>query len=94
MIDDTANDESSKKPACGPYKRSFTESPQDFVNKVSAEIKKNGGSFNGSTSNGSFKVKGIKGDYTISGQEVTIIITDQGLYPCDVIHAYIKSHIH
>jgi hypothetical protein len=94
MIDDTANDQSSKKPDCKPFHQSFTGSAQDLINKAQKEITKNGGTFNGNTSSGSFSVKKIKGNYTISGQKITITIIDQDVYPCSLIHDYIKAHIH
>lgn len=76
----------------------FTGSAADMVAKVQSQIEKQGGSFNGDDSSGSFSVKvlgsTIAGSYTITGSEINVTITDKPFFVgCSQIEGFLKSQI-
>lgn len=69
-----------------------------IVAKIQAEIQKQGGTFDGNDSSGSFSVSvlgsTISGTYTISGQNINVIINDKPFFiGCSQIENFLKGHI-
>ena len=80
-------------PSC-QFKFEFKGSAQALVDKARKLVEKNGGTFHGNTSNGSFEVLGVKGRYQISGQTFTVYIDEKPWYiTCGMIEAIIKSNL-
>lgn len=76
----------------------FTGSAADMVAKIRSQIEKQGGTFNGDDTSGSFSVKvmgsTIAGSYTISGSEINVTITDKPFFVgCGMIESFLKSQI-
>ena len=76
----------------------FSSSAEEVVNKSKTAVVNQGGSFTGDTSSGSFRVNvlgsGIKGTYTITGNEFNIVIESKSfLIPCSAIENYLKKEI-
>lgn len=57
----------------------LSDEPASVLEKVRKLLTENGGQFNGDSSSGSFAGSGVKGEYHISGQIVTITITKKPL---------------
>ncbi len=80
-----------------PY--NFNCSAATLVNAAQQEITSNGGTFNGNTSSGEFSISitivgTIAGNYTISGQVITITITQKPfLISCSSIQTHIQEYI-
>jgi len=76
----------------------FSGSPEVILNKAKAAIEKQGGTFNGDEKAGAFHLSvmnnTIAGSYTISGHELTMIITDKPFFvPCSTIESMLKSKL-
>ena len=75
----------------------FTGSPDDVYNKAKSAVEKQGGSFTGNSSGGSFSINvfgTISGSYTVSGQQLEISIEDKPMMiPCGAIENVLKSQI-
>ncbi|HWI91885.1 MAG TPA: hypothetical protein VNT20_11465 [Flavisolibacter sp.] len=75
----------------------FSGSAQDVFGKAKAAVEKQGGSFNGDASSGSFSINvfgTITGRYTVSGSQLNIVIEDKPMMiPCGAIENVLKSQI-
>jgi len=75
----------------------FTGTAADVYTKAKAAVEKQGGSFSGDASGGSFSLNvfgKISGSYTVSGQELQIVIDDKPMMiPCGAIENVLKSQI-
>ena len=75
----------------------FSGSPEQVYNKAKAAVEKQGGSFTGDSSGGSFSINvfgAISGSYTVSGQMLEISIEDKPMMiPCGAIENVLKSQI-
>ena len=76
----------------------FQGTAEEIVNKVRAQIQRQGGTFNGDASSGSFSVKvigsTIAGSYTITGSQINITITDKPFFlSCGQIESFLRSQL-
>ena len=76
----------------------FTEPAEIAVGKARAAVQSQNGIFNGDTNNGSFEVtvfgNTIKGNYTVSGQVLNLVITDKPFFvPCSTIESFLLKQI-
>jgi hypothetical protein len=75
----------------------FSGTAEDVYSKAKAAVEKQGGSFSGSSSGGSFSINvfgTIKGSYTVSGQELQITIEDKPMMiPCNAIESALRNQI-
>lgn len=76
----------------------ITGSPEEVLNKARSAVQGQGGSFNGDTTSGNFKVtvfgNTIAGNYTVSGDNMNVEITDKPfLLSCGMIESYLKSQV-
>jgi len=76
----------------------FTGDPQSVLSRAKAAVKSQGGNFDGDENNGAFGVtvfgNTIKGTYTISGQNLDVVITDKPFFvPCNTIEGFLKNQI-
>jgi hypothetical protein len=75
----------------------FSGSPEDVFNRAKSAVEKQGGSFSGDATGGSFSIQvfgTISGSYTVSGQELNIVIEDKPMMiPCAAIENALKSQI-
>ncbi len=75
----------------------FSGSAEEVHNKARAAVEKQGGSFNGDASGGSFSINvfgTISGSYTVSGSQLNIVIEDKPMMiPCGAIENVLKSQI-
>lgn len=76
----------------------FSGSAEQALNKARSSVQGQGGTFDGDTSKGNFKVSAfgntIAGSYTVEGQELKIDISDKPfLLTCGMIESYLKSQI-
>lgn len=75
----------------------FSGSPEEVFNRAKAAVEKQGGSFNGDASSGSFSINvfgAITGSYTVSGSQLHIVIEDKPMMiPCAAIESALKSQI-
>lgn len=73
----------------------FTVSPENLLNGARGAIEKQGGSFNGDISQGSFAVQlmgTISGTYQVSGQEMMVEITEKPMFiGCSQIESFMRS---
>jgi hypothetical protein len=74
----------------------FSGSAQDLINKAKSAVQGQGGQFTGDTTNGLFDVSvfgnTIKGTYTVSDQNLDIIIDSKPFFvPCSTIEGYLKN---
>ena len=76
---------------------SFTGSPEEVFGKAKAAVEKQGGNFSGDSNSGSFSLNvfgAINGSYTVSGNELQIVIEDKPMMiPCSAIENVLKSQI-
>lgn len=70
-------------------------SVETMLGKARSAVEKNGGTFNGDTTSGSFEVSvmgTIRGNYTVSASQIDINITDKPmLVGCGMIESFLKS---
>jgi hypothetical protein len=75
----------------------FSGSADEVYNKAKAAVEKQGGSFNGDAGSGSFSINvfgTISGSYSVSGNQLNIIIEDKPMMiPCGAIENVLKSQI-
>ena len=76
---------------------SFSGTPEEVYNKAKATVEKQGGSFDGDSSGGSFSINvfgAISGSYTVTGDQLNIVIEDKPMMiPCGAIENVLKSQI-
>lgn len=75
----------------------FSGSGEDVFNKARTAIERQGGSFQGDASTGSFSINvfgTISGSYTVSGNQINITIEDKPMMiPCSAIENVLRSQI-
>lgn len=76
----------------------ISASAESVINKARNAVVSQGGTFNGDTSSGSFKVSvmgsSIKGSYTIANNEMNISIDSKSfLIPCGAIEGFLKKQL-
>ncbi len=76
----------------------FSGSAEDVLMKAKSSVQSQGGNFNGNETNGIFDVSvfgnTIKGSYSVSGQNLDIIIDSKPfLIPCSTIESFLKNQI-
>jgi hypothetical protein len=76
---------------------SFSGSAEEVITRAKAAVEKQGGNFSGNASGGSFSLNvfgAISGTFTLSGQQLNIIIEDKPvMIPCGAIENVLKSQI-
>lgn len=76
---------------------SFSGTPDEVFNKAKTAVEKQGGSFSGDQSGGSFQINvfgNITGNYSVSGNQLEIVIEDKPMMiPCSAIENVLKSQI-
>jgi hypothetical protein len=76
----------------------FSGLPTEIVNKARHAVEKHGGNFKGDDSYGMFNISifnnTIKGNYTVNGQTMEIIVEEKPfLLSCDMIETFLKSKV-
>lgn len=76
----------------------FSGAASGIVNKARSAVQGQGGTFNGDENNGQFRVSvfgsTIAGNYSITGNEMQIQITDKPfMVPCSTIESYLKNNL-
>jgi hypothetical protein len=75
----------------------FSGSAEDVFSKAKTAVERQGGSFNGNASNGSFSINvfgTISGSYSVSGNQLDIVIEDKPMMiPCSAIENVLKNQI-
>ena len=75
----------------------FSGSPQEVFGKARNAVEKQGGTFNGDETAGTFSLQvfgSISGRYSVSGQQLDIVIEDKPMMiPCAAIENVLKSQI-
>ncbi len=75
----------------------FTGTPEEVFSRAKTAVEKQGGSFSGSATDGSFSINvfgNISGSYTVSGQQLHISIEEKPIMiPCAAIENALKSQI-
>jgi len=76
----------------------FSGDTETVLNKAKAAIEKQGGTFSGDENAGAFHLSvmnnTIAGSYTVSGNELTMTITDKPFFvPCSTIESMLKSKL-
>ena len=76
----------------------FSAPAEEIISKVRGQIERQGGTFNGDASSGSFSVKvlgsNIAGSYTVTGSQINITITDKPFFvSCSQIESFLKSQL-
>jgi hypothetical protein len=75
----------------------FSGSAEDVFSKAKTAVERQGGSFNGNASNGSFSINvfgTISGSYTVAGNQLNIVIEDKPtMIPCSAIENVLKNQI-
>ena len=75
----------------------FSGSPEQVFQKAKGAVEKQGGNFNGDQNSGNFSLNvfgNISGSYTVSGNQLDIIIEDKPMMiPCSAIENVLKSQI-
>jgi hypothetical protein len=76
----------------------FSGSPSEIVKKAKDTVEGNGGNFKGDDSFGMFNISAfghtIKGNYTIQGQDLEIIVEEKPfLLSCSMIESFLKSKV-
>jgi hypothetical protein len=75
----------------------FSGSPEEVYQKAKGAVNKQGGDFSGDQNSGSFSLNvfgNISGTYTVSGNQLDIIIIDKPIMiPCSAIENVLKSQI-
>ena len=82
---------------CEPFDVTFTGDAAQLVAKAKTEIEAQDGAFTGDTNAGTLNISlpivgGIQGSYKISGQVITISITQKPQFvPCGMIESKIRE---
>lgn len=76
----------------------FSGSAEVVLAKAKKAVENQGGNFNGDAAGGNFNVSvfgnKIVGDYTVSGQNLQINITDKPfIVPCSAIESFLKNQL-
>ena len=75
----------------------FTGSPEQVIVKAKSAVEKQGGNFSGDAGGGSFSINvfgTISGSYTVSGNQLNIVIEDKPIMiPCSAIENVLKNQI-
>jgi hypothetical protein len=75
----------------------FSGSAEDVFGRAKAAVERQGGSFNGDAGSGNFSINvfgTISGSYTVSGNQLDIIIEDKPMMiPCTAIENVLKNQI-
>jgi hypothetical protein len=75
----------------------FSGTAQEVYSKAKAAVEKQGGTFNGDASGGSFTISvfgTISGSYSVAGNQLQIVIEDKPMMiPCSAIENVLKSQI-
>jgi hypothetical protein len=75
----------------------FSGSPDEIFNKAKTAVEKQGGRFAGDGNSGNFSINvfgTISGSYTVSGNQLDIVIEDKPLMiPCSAIENVLKNQI-
>lgn len=76
----------------------FTADAAVILGKAKATVEKQGGKFDGNENTGNFSVSvfgsDIVGNYTVTGNELNMEITDKPfLIPCNAIESFLKNQI-
>lgn len=76
---------------------SFSGTPDEVYTKAKAAVERQGGSFNGDASSGSFNINvfgAISGSYSVAGNQLHVVIEDKPMMiPCGAIENVLKSQI-
>ncbi|HEY0733118.1 MAG TPA: hypothetical protein VGD33_11905 [Chitinophagaceae bacterium] len=83
--------------ACN-FSIAFTGDPEQVLNNARSAVQGQGGNFSGDTNTGQFDVSffgnTIAGSYSVSGQQLNIIIDSKPfMVPCSAIESFLKSKI-
>lgn len=83
--------------ACN-FNLQFSEPPSTAVGKARAAVESQNGIFTGDETSGNFEVtvfgNTIKGDYTVTGQVLNLVITDKPFFlPCSTIESFLLKQI-
>lgn len=70
---------------CSPFQIQIRDNIDDALARVQQAAAGSGVSFSGNTQQGSFSGRGVAGNYTVSGNVVTIQVTQLG-FPASMIH--------
>lgn len=71
--------------SCRPFQIEVDEDLETLLERVQEEAAKQGVQFGGDTSEGRFSGSGVRGNYTVEGNIITISITDIG-FPASMMH--------
>lgn len=76
----------------------FSGNAEEVLAKAKNAVEKQGGNFDGDSSKGDFNVSvfgnKIVGDYTVSGQNLNINISDKPfMVPCSAIESFLKNQL-
>lgn len=76
----------------------FTEPAVIAIGKARAAVESQNGTFTGNSESGNFEVtvfgNTIKGDYSVTGQILNLIITDKPFFiPCSTIESFLLKSI-
>jgi hypothetical protein len=75
----------------------FSGSAEDVFSKAKAAVEKQGGNFSGDAGSGHFSIHvfgAITGSYTVSGNQLNIVIEDKPMMiPCSAIENVLKNQI-
>jgi hypothetical protein len=75
----------------------FSGTPEDVFNRARSAVEKQGGVFNGDAASGEFGINvfgNIRGTYSVSGQQLNIVIEDKPMMiSCGMIENALKSQI-
>ena len=76
----------------------FSGDADNVLVKAQRSVEGQGGNFNGDTNSGDFSVSvfgnKIVGTYTVSGQNMQVIITDKPfMIPCSAIESFLKNQL-
>lgn len=76
----------------------FTQPASELINSLRTKVQTQGGTFSGDETSGTISVpllgSKIAGTYTISGQQVNIVITDKPfLVSCNQIQGYLTGSL-
>lgn len=84
---------------CEPFEIVFTGSTEELTAKAAKKLELQGGTLTGDIHTGRLAiilpfVGAIAGDYAISGQKITLTITDKpALLPCGMIESKIRDFL-
>lgn len=71
----------------------FSVSPTDLLSYLKNEVETNSGMFDGDTFNGTFSGKGIKGEYSVLGNVVSVsIVKKPFIVPMSLVEKEIRRY--